>query len=64
MAPSFKPPYALPVHDAPEKEGETKPMRHFKFVDKLVDHPPNVQTMWDLYLHGNKIGGGKKKLIS
>lgn len=58
MAPSFEPPYAVPVPNAVKKDGETVPMRHFKFADKLVDHPPNVLTMWDLYLHGNKIGGG------
>lgn len=58
MPPSFEPPYAVPVPNATPKPGETVPMRHFKFADKLVDHPPNVTTMWDLYLHGNKIGGG------
>lgn len=57
MPPSFEPPYAVPVPNATPKPGETVPMRHFKFADKLVDHPPNVTTLWDLYLHGNKIGG-------
>ncbi|KAI9318190.1 hypothetical protein BX666DRAFT_2026598 [Dichotomocladium elegans] len=57
MPPAFNPPYAIKVPNATPKEGETAPYRHFKFVDKLVDHPPNVFTMWDMYLHGNAIGG-------
>ncbi|KAI8139562.1 hypothetical protein BJV82DRAFT_646093 [Fennellomyces sp. T-0311] len=56
MAPRFKPPYAVKAPDAVAKDGETVPMRHFKFADKLLDHPPNIYTMWDLYLNGNKIG--------
>ncbi|KAI9245226.1 hypothetical protein BDA99DRAFT_447971 [Phascolomyces articulosus] len=57
MPPSFQPPYAVKATGAVAKEGETVPMRHFKFADKLVDHPPNIYTMWDLYLNGNEIGG-------
>lgn len=59
MAPAFQPPYSIPVPGAVQKEGETVPHRHFKFADKLVDHPENVYTLWDMYLHGYKLAGGK-----
>jgi long-chain acyl-CoA synthetase len=55
----FKPPYAVPVADIEKKPGETPVMRHFKFADKLLDHPDDLYTLWDLYLAGNTIGGGK-----
>lgn len=64
MPPAFQPPYAVPVPGAVKKDGETVPHRHFKFVDKLVDHPENVYTLWDMYLHGYKLAGGKHFIIS
>lgn len=57
MPPAFSPPYSVQANDEP-RQGETAPMRHFLFKDKLVDHPQNIDTMWGMYLHGNKIGGG------
>lgn len=62
MPPAFDPPYSVKAPNAPVKEGETAPMRHFKFADQLIDHPPNIYTMWDMYLEGNKIGGGEHEL--
>lgn len=59
MPPAFQPPYAVPVPGAVQVDGETLPHRHFKFADKLIDHPENIFTLWDMYLHGNKLGGGK-----
>ncbi|KAI8388623.1 uncharacterized protein BYT42DRAFT_490961 [Radiomyces spectabilis] len=59
MPPSYEPPYMVPAANAEKKPGETVAMRHFKFVDKLVDHPENVYTLWEMYLYGNKIGGNK-----
>lgn len=54
----FKPPYTVKVSD--EKPGETPVMRHFLFKDKLIDSLGDTErTMWALYLHGNKAGGGK-----
>lgn len=58
MAPAFQPPYSIPVPGAVQKDGETAPYRHFLFADKLVDHPENVYTLWDMYLHGYKLAGG------
>lgn len=63
MAPAFQPPYAIPVPGAVQKEGETVPHRHFKFADKLVDHPEDVYTLWDMYLHGYKLAGGRFILV-
>ncbi|KAL1933656.1 hypothetical protein VTP01DRAFT_7746 [Rhizomucor pusillus] len=57
MPPAFKPPYMVPVPGTENNQGETAIYRHFLFKDKLVDHPPDIETMWDMYLHGNKIGG-------
>jgi long-chain acyl-CoA synthetase len=54
------PQFTVPVPGAVKKDGETLPRRHFKFADRLVDHPDNVTTMWDVFLHGNKISGGKE----
>ncbi|KAI8341217.1 hypothetical protein BC941DRAFT_510427 [Chlamydoabsidia padenii] len=51
------PPYTLAAKDLEKKTGETAVMRHFKFSDKLLDHPDDIYTLWDLYLAGNKIGG-------
>ncbi|KAL9553112.1 hypothetical protein MBANPS3_003455 [Mucor bainieri] len=59
MAPAFQPPYSIPVPGAVQKEGETVPHRHFKFADKLVDHPENVYTLWDMYLHGYNLAGDR-----
>lgn len=59
MPPAFQPPYAVPVPGAVQKDGETLPHRHFRFADKLVDHPENILTLWDMYLNGYKLGGGK-----
>lgn len=55
---TYKPPYILPVEGVEKKSGETAVMRHFKFADKLLDHPEGIYTLWDLYLNGNKAGGG------
>ncbi|KAI8341153.1 hypothetical protein BC941DRAFT_391170 [Chlamydoabsidia padenii] len=54
---TFKPPYTVPAKDIEKKAGETAVMRHFKFADKLLDHPEGIYTLWDLYLAGNKAGG-------
>ncbi|KAG1439545.1 hypothetical protein G6F56_012263 [Rhizopus delemar] len=59
MPPAFQPPYSVPVPGAVKKEGESVPYRHFKFADKLVDHPEGVLTAWDLYDHGYKLAGDK-----
>ncbi|CAO3642986.1 unnamed protein product [Cunninghamella echinulata] len=56
MATEFQPPYTVPVKGLEKKAGETAVMRHFKFADKLLDHPDNITTLWDLYLAGNKAG--------
>ncbi|KAI8077874.1 uncharacterized protein BX664DRAFT_343711 [Halteromyces radiatus] len=55
----FNPPYTVPVAGLEKKPGETAVMRHFKFADKLLDHPDQIYTLWDLYLCGNKVGGDK-----
>lgn len=62
MPPQYKPPYTVPAPNAQDVQGETAAMRHFLFKDKLVDKPDDLekQTMWEMYLHGNKIGGGIK----
>ncbi|KAI8997723.1 hypothetical protein BDB01DRAFT_53055 [Pilobolus umbonatus] len=57
MPPAYQPPYAVPAPGAIVKDGETVPYRHFKFVDKLVDHPENIYTLWEAYLHGYKLAG-------
>ncbi|KAI9483387.1 MAG: hypothetical protein EXX96DRAFT_558021 [Benjaminiella poitrasii] len=57
MPPAFQPPYSIPVPGAVKKDGETVPYRHFKFADKLVDHPENIYTLWDMYLNGYKLAG-------
>ncbi|KAI8889705.1 acetyl-CoA synthetase-like protein [Backusella circina FSU 941] len=59
MPPAFQPPYAIPAPGFEPKEGETQPYRHFKFSDKLVDHPEGIYTLWDMYLNGNKLGGDR-----
>ncbi|KAG2181074.1 hypothetical protein INT43_008656 [Umbelopsis isabellina] len=51
------PQFTVPAPGAVKKDGETVPRRHFKFADRLLDHPDNVTTMWDVFLHGNKISG-------
>lgn len=56
------PQFTVPAPGAVKKDGETLPHRHFKFADRLLDHPDNVTTMWDVFLHGNKIAGGKELL--
>jgi long-chain acyl-CoA synthetase len=58
---TFKPPYTVPVKGMAKKDGETAVMRHFKFADKLLDHPDDIFTLWDLYTAGNEAGGGKLK---
>ncbi|ORX48261.1 acetyl-CoA synthetase-like protein, partial [Hesseltinella vesiculosa] len=59
MPSKFSPPYTVPAPGIQKKDGETAVMRHFKFADKLIDHPDNVETLWDLYLAGNAIGGDR-----
>ncbi|KAI9318729.1 hypothetical protein BX666DRAFT_2026157 [Dichotomocladium elegans] len=61
MPSKFKPPYTVPAPDAQPVEGETLPMRHFLFKDKLVDRlDTGERTMWEMYLHGNKVNPGKR----
>ncbi|KAL0079755.1 hypothetical protein J3Q64DRAFT_1644956 [Phycomyces blakesleeanus] len=55
----FKPPYAVPATGSIKKDGETAAMRHFKFADKLVDHPEGITTLWDMYVNGSKLGGDR-----
>lgn len=64
MAPAFQPPYAVPVPGAVQKDGETLPHRHFRFADKLVDHPENIFTLWDMYLNGYNLAGGKSSCVT
>ncbi|KAG0165207.1 hypothetical protein DFQ28_001503 [Apophysomyces sp. BC1034] len=59
MPPAFEPPYALPATNVEKKDGETAAMRHFKFTDKLYDHPEDIHTLWDMYLNGKNIDGDK-----
>ncbi|ORZ21636.1 hypothetical protein BCR42DRAFT_407978 [Absidia repens] len=54
---TYNPPYTVPAQGIEKKSGETAVMRHFKFADKLLDHPDQIYTLWDLYLNGNKAGG-------
>lgn len=62
MPPAFEPPYSVPVPGAVKKDGETVPYRHFKFADKLVDHPKDIFTLWDMYESGYRDAGGKISL--
>ncbi|KAI8062703.1 hypothetical protein BC940DRAFT_308158 [Gongronella butleri] len=57
MPSKFTPPYTVPAPGIEKKDGETAVLRHFKFADKLIDHPDNVESLWDLYLAGNQVGG-------
>jgi hypothetical protein len=59
MPPAFQPPYAVPAPGAVKKEGETVPYRHFKFADKLIDHPENIFTLWDAFNNGYNLAGGE-----
>ncbi|KAG1435673.1 hypothetical protein G6F56_013879 [Rhizopus delemar] len=60
MAPPFQPPYAIPVPGVEKVQGETVPYRHFKFADKLIDHPDDIYTAWDMFEHGYKLAGDKE----
>ncbi|KAI8990962.1 hypothetical protein BDF20DRAFT_903877 [Mycotypha africana] len=55
MANKFEPPYAVEAAGYQKKEGETPVYRHFLSPDELVGHPPNITTMWEMYLHGYEI---------
>ncbi|CAO3700822.1 hypothetical protein CU097_012714 [Rhizopus azygosporus] len=59
MPPAFDPPYSVPAPGSEKREGETVPFRHFKFADKLVDHPEGVFTAWDIFVHGYDSAGDK-----
>ncbi|CAG8537619.1 13126_t:CDS:2 [Ambispora gerdemannii] len=50
--------YSVEVPNAPTISGEGKPRRHPLFVDKLLEHPPEVITLWENFLHGLKESGG------
>lgn len=63
MPPAFDPPYSVPAPGSEKREGETVPFRHFKFADKLVDHPEGVFTAWDIFVHGYDSAGGKFHII-
>lgn len=64
-----KPPFMVEAPDAPEVEGETKPYRHFKAKDGLINRPePNIATLYDILRdssekHGDNKGIGSRKLI-
>lgn len=51
---SALPQYSVEVKGAPEIPGEGKPRRNAVFPDELLKHPPNVDTMWENFLHGFK----------
>jgi long-chain acyl-CoA synthetase len=59
MVYKFEPPYAVEAKGYGKKDGETAVYRHFKFADKLLAHPPNIFTMWQMYLHGYYLSTGK-----
>ncbi|CAO3615255.1 unnamed protein product [Mucor fragilis] len=59
MVYQFEPPYAVEAKGYDKKDGETAVYRHFKFADKLLAHPPNIFTMWQMYLHGYHISTDK-----
>lgn len=64
MVYQFEPPYAVEAKGYDKKDGETAVYRHFKFADKLLAHPPNIFTMWQMYLHGYHISTGKPDLAN
>ncbi|KAI9486241.1 MAG: hypothetical protein EXX96DRAFT_495983 [Benjaminiella poitrasii] len=55
MARAFEPPYSVEAKGYEKRDGETSVYRHFMFADKLLAHPPNIYTMWQMYLHGYEI---------
>ncbi|KAH7040360.1 uncharacterized protein B0I36DRAFT_310527 [Microdochium trichocladiopsis] len=64
-----KPPYMFQVEDAPSVPGETKPYRHMKAKDGLIERPsPEVGTVYDIFrrsakLYADKEAIGSRKLI-
>lgn len=64
-----KPPFMVEAPGAPEVEGETKPYRHFKARDGLINRPAsNITTIYDVLTdsadkHGDKPAIGSRKLI-
>jgi long-chain acyl-CoA synthetase len=56
MSPAWEPPYAVEAFGYEKKDGETAVMRHFMFAEKLISHPPNIYTMWQMYLKGYHVG--------
>lgn len=64
-----QPPYMCQVEDAPSVSGETKPYRHIKAKDGLIERPdPEVATVYDIFrrsakLYANKEAIGSRKLI-
>ncbi|KAI7897488.1 uncharacterized protein BX663DRAFT_444996 [Cokeromyces recurvatus] len=48
----FEAPYSVEAIGYQKREGETAVYRHFMFADKLLAHPPDIFTMWQMYLHG------------
>lgn len=64
-----KPPFMFEVEGAPDIPGETKPYRHFKAKDGLIERPsPDVSTVYDIFRrsakqHADKPAIGSRKLI-
>ncbi|KAI8884198.1 acetyl-CoA synthetase-like protein [Backusella circina FSU 941] len=56
MSAKWEPPYAVEAIGYEKKEGETAVMRHFMFAEKLISHPPDIFTMWQMYLKGYHVG--------
>lgn len=46
-----------------ERNNETAVYRHSEFADELASHPPDVFTMWNIYLTGYNISEGRKNFI-
>lgn len=64
-----KPPFMVEMADAPAVEGETKPFRHIKAKDGLINTlDPKIETVYDIFTtsarrHGDKAAIGTRKLI-
>lgn len=65
-----KPPFMVESPGAEEVEGETKPFRHAKAKDGLLNRPaPHIATTYDILIesankHGDKHAIGSRKLIT
>lgn len=58
MVRQFEPPYAVEAMGYEKKAGETPVYRHFMYSEKLLSHPPDIYTMWEMYLHGYNLSIG------